>query len=216
MKKFLIVFLFIEFSFLSADDEEFAYTYLDIDIVEADDTGYAVGASLGLPFSLYLSSYIEEIETEIENAVFQKSSSIVSLGTHISIADILNNVTKDGFQFNFARFMDFYAEVGADKWELEDLSKASEKGTDFYMRGGIRAGDSEGWELNLYLERRSLAEVEIDKNSGKADYTLSEEVNEILGIKFTNNFHENMSLNINLDNDESTGKTASIGVRFRL
>ena len=216
MKKLLAVLLFIGVSFLSADDEDFSYTYFDLSAVQADDTGYDATVSLGLPFSLYLRGTLEDIDAEIENAIFQKSSSIVSLGTHVSIADLLKNVTKNGFKFNFARFMDFYAELGTDKWELENIEGVSEEGTDAYIQGGIRVGDSDGWELSIYLENRSLAEVEINKDNGKAEYTLSDDVNNTLGIKFINNFHENMSLNINLDNDDSIGSTASIGIRFRL
>ena len=216
MKKLLAVLLFIGVSFLSADDEDFSYTYFDLSAVQADDTGYDATVSLGLPFSLYLRGTLEDIDAEIENAIFQKSSSIVSLGTHVSIADLLKNVTKDGFKFNFARFMDFYAELGADKWELENIEGVTEEGTDAYIQGGIRVGDSDGWELSIYLENRSLAEVEINKDNGKAEYTLSDDVNNTLGIKFINNFHENMSLNINLDNDDSIGSTASIDIRFRL
>ena len=216
MKKLLAVLLFIGVSFLSADDEDFSYTYFDLSAVQADDTGYDATVSLGLPFSLYLRGTLEDIDAEIENAIFQKSSSIVSLGTHVSIADLLKNVTKDGFKFNFARFMDFYAELGADKWELENIEGVTEEGTDAYIQGGIRVGDSDGWELSIYLENRSLAEVEINKDNGKAEYTLSDDENNTIGIKFINNFHENMSLNINLDNDDSIGSTASIGIRFRL
>ena len=216
MKKLLAVLLTFGVSFLSADDEDFSYTYLDFSAVQAEDTGYDATLSLGLPFSLYLRGSLEDIDVEIENSIFKKSSSIVSLGTHVSIADILKNVTKNGFSFNFARFMDFYAELGADKWELENIDGVSEDGTDAYIQGGIRVGDSEGWELSVYLENRSLAEVEINKDNGKAEYTLSDDVNNTLGIKFINNFHENMSLNINLDNDDSIGSTASIGIRFRL
>ena len=216
MKKLLAVLLFIGVSFLSADDEDFSYTYFDLSAVQADDTGYDATVSLGLPFSLYLRGTLEDIDAEIENAIFQKSSSIVSIGTHVSIADLLKNVTKDGFKFNFARFMDFYAELGTDKWELENIEGVTEEGTDAYIQGGIRVGDSDGWELSVYLENRSLAEVEINQENGKAEYTLSDDVNNTLGIKFINNFHENMSLNINLDNDDSIGSTASIGIRFRL
>tara|TARA_B100000427_G_scaffold128783_1_gene107190 strand:- start:686 stop:1336 length:651 start_codon:yes stop_codon:yes gene_type:complete len=216
MKKLLAVLLFFGVSFLSADDEDFSYTYFDLSAVQADDTGYDATVSLGLPFSLYLRGTVEDIDAEIENAIFQKSSSIVSLGTHVSIADLLKNVTKDGFKFNFARFMDFYAELGTDKWELENIEGVTEEGTDAYIQGGIRVGDADGWELSVYLENRSLAEVEINKDNGKAEYTLSDDVNNTLGIKFINNFHENMSLNINLDNDDSIGSTASIGIRFRL
>ena len=216
MKKLLAVLLFFGVSFLSADDEDFSYTYFDLSAVQADNTGYDATFSLGLPFSLYLRGSVEDIDAEIENAIFEKSSSIVSLGTHVSIADLLKNVTKDGFKFNFARFMDFYAELGTDKWELENIDGVSEEGTDAYIQGGIRVGDSEGWELSVYLENRSLAEVEISQENGKAEYTLSDDVNNTLGIKIINNFQENMSMNINLDNDDVIGSTASIGIRFRL
>jgi len=216
MKKLLAVLLFVGGSFISADDEDFSYTYLDLSAVQADDTGYDATVSLGLPFSLYLRGSVEGVDAEIETAIFEKSSSIISIGTHVSIADILKNVTKDGFKFNFARFMDFYAELGTDKWELENIDGVSEEGTDAYIQGGIRVGDSEGWELSIYLENRRLAEVEINQEHGKAEYTLSDDVNNTLGIKFINNFQENMSMNINLDNDDVIGSTASIGIRFRL
>ena len=216
MKKLLAVLLFFGGSFISADDEDFSYTYLDLSVIQAEDTGYDATVSLGLPFSLYLRGSIEGVDAEIENTIFEKSSSIISIGTHVSIADLLKNVTKNGFTFNFARFMDFYAELGTDKWELENIDGVSEDGTDAYIQGGIRVGDSEGWELSFYLENRSLAEVEISQENGKAEYMLSDEVNNTLGIKFTNNFQENMSLNINLDNDDVIGSTASIGIRFRL
>ena len=216
MKRLLAVLLFFGVSFVSADDEDFSYTYLDFSVVQAEDTGYDATLSLGLPFSLYLRGSLEDIDTEIENSIFNKSSSIVSLGTHVSIADILKNVTKNGFSFNFARFLDFYAELGADKWELENIEGVIEEGTDVYAQGGIRVGDSDGWELSVYLENRSLAEVELNQENGKAEYSLSDDVNNTLGIKFTNNFQENMSLNINFDNDDVIGSTASVGIRFRL
>ena len=216
MKKLLAVLLFFGVSFLPADDEDFSYTYLDLSAVQAEDTGYDATVSIGLPFSLYLRGSMEDVDVEIESAAFQKSSSIVSLGTHVSIADVLKNVTKGGFKFNFARFMDFYAELGADKWELKNIEGVSEEGTNAYIQGGIRLGDSDGWELSIYLENRSLAEVETNQESGLAEYTLSDDVNNTLGIKFINNLNDNMSVNFNLDNDDSIGSTASIGIRFRL
>ncbi len=216
MKKLLAVLLTFGVFFLSADDEDFSYTYLDLSVVQAEDTGYDATLSIGLPFSLYLRGTLEDIDAEIENSTFQKSSSIISLGTHVSIADILKNVTKNGFKFNFARFMDFYAELGADKWELENLEGVTEEGTDAYIQGGIRVGDSDGWELSIYLENRSLAEVEISEENGKADYTFSDDINNTLGIKFINNFSENISMNLNFNNDDIIGSTASLGIRFRL
>ena len=68
MKKLLAVFLSFGVSFLSADDEDFSYTYLDLSAVQAEDTGYDATLSLGLPFSLYLRGSLEDIDTEIENS----------------------------------------------------------------------------------------------------------------------------------------------------
>ena len=48
------------------------------------------------------------------------------------------------------------------------------------------------------------------------DYTLSEETDSTMGIKFVNNFRENMSFSVDLDNNDSSGSTASLGIRFRL
>ena len=121
MKKFMILILCSSFSYLSSDDEDFSYTYLELSAVQAENTGYNVTASLGLPLSLYLKGSLNDKEIDLNGDVYQKSGSVVSIGTHVSVADLLKNVTKDGFSFNFARFMDFYAELGANKWELEDL-----------------------------------------------------------------------------------------------
>jgi hypothetical protein len=223
MKKFMILVLCSACSFLSSDDEDFSYTYFELSAVQAESTGYNVTASLGLPLSLYLKASLDDKEIDLSGDLYQKSGSIVSIGTHVSIADLLKNVTKDGFSFNFARFMDFYAEVGANKWELEDVSGKTEEGTDAYLQGGIRLGDSEGWELSLYMENTKVAEVdstEVCPISGSCytdiDYTLSEETDSTVGIKFVNNFRENMSLSLNLDNNDSAGSTASFGIRFRL
>ena len=178
---------------------------------------------MGLPLSLYLKASLNDKEIDLNGDVFQKSGSVVSIGTHVSIADLLKNVTKDGFSFNFARFMDFYAELGANKWDLEDALGKTEEGTDAYLQGGIRLGDSDGWELSLYMENTKVAEVdtnEICPIGGSCytdvDYTLSEETDSTMGIKFVNNFRENMSFSVNLDNNDSAGSTASLGIRFRL
>jgi hypothetical protein len=223
MKKFMILILCSSFSYLSADDEDFSYTYFELSAVQAENTGYNVTTSLGLPLSLYLKASLNDKEIDLNGDVYQKSGSVVSIGTHVSIADLLKNVTKNGFSFNFARFMDFYAEAGANKWELEDTLGKIEEGTDAYLQGGIRLGDSDGWELSLYMENTKVAEVdtyEVCPIGGvcytDVDYTLSDETDSTLGIKFVNNFRENMSLTVNLDNNDSAGSTASLGIRFRL
>ena len=101
MKKFMILILCSSFSYLSSDDEDFSYTYLELSAVQAENTGYNATASLGLPLSLYLKASLNDKEIDLNGDVYQKSGSVVSIGTHVSIADLLKNVTKDGFSFNF-------------------------------------------------------------------------------------------------------------------
>jgi hypothetical protein len=223
MKKFMLLILCSSCSFLSSDDEDFSYTYLELSAVQAENTGYNVAASLGLPLSLYLKANLIDKEVDLSGDLYQKAGSVVAIGTHISIADLLKNVTKNGFSFNFARFMDFYAELGVNKWELEDLSGKTEEGTDAYLQGGIRFGDSDGWEISLYMENTKVAEVDSyevcplsDSCYTDIDYTFSEETDSTAGIKLVNNFRENMSLSLNVDNNDSAGSTASLGIRFRL
>ncbi len=107
MKKFMILILCSSFSYLSADDKDFSYTYFELSAVQAENTGYNVTTSLGLPLSLYLKASLNDKEIDLIGHVYHKSGSVVSIGTHVSIADLLKNVTKDGFSFNFVRFMDF-------------------------------------------------------------------------------------------------------------
>ena len=106
---------------------------------------------------------------------------------------------------------------------MEDALGKTEEGTDAYLQGGIRLGDSDGWELSLYMENTKVAEVdtyEVCPVSSSCytdvDYTLSEETDSAMGIKFVNNFRENMSFSVNMDNNDSAGSTASLGIRFRL
>ena len=162
-------------------------------------------------------------KVEAENTEYDKTGTTIAIGVHTSLSDIFSNISSRGLTLNFKQLLELYAELGFNKWELEDALGKTEEGTDAYLRGGIRLGDSEGWELSLYMENTKVAEVdtnEICPIGGSCytdvDYTLSEETDSTMGIKFVNNFRENMSFSVNLDNNDSAGSTASLGIRFRL
>ena len=112
--------------------------------------------------------------------------------------------------------MDIYGEIGANKWELEDALETTEAGTDAYVQAGLRFGDSDGWEINLYLENTKLAEVIKNSETDETEYSFSEETNNTLGIRFVNNFRDNISLTFGLTEDDFSGSSAFLGIRFRL
>ena len=112
--------------------------------------------------------------------------------------------------------MDVYAEIGANTWELENLENGTKGSTDAYVQAGIKMGNAEGWEYNLYLETSRQAEVTINPSTEEAEYALSDEDNNDIGIRVINNFSDRMSVNFSLNNNDFSGASAAFGLRFRL
>ena len=170
----------------------------------------------GLPGSTYLKGSVRNEDAETINTVYEKSREIAAVGYHTSIADLFKNVSKSGFSFNFARVMDIYAELGLSKWELESPSNEIKTGSDLYAHAGIKTGNSDGWEFNLFLESTKMADVEMDSVTKKIKYSLDEEMNNNIGFKFINNSMDNLGYSIGLSHDDFSGVTPSIGIRIRL
>jgi hypothetical protein len=112
--------------------------------------------------------------------------------------------------------MDVYAEIGANTWELENLENGTKGSTDAYVQAGIKMGNAEGWEYNLYLESSRFAVVEINSSTDEVEYALSDEVNNDIGIRVINNFSDRVSVNFSLNNNNFSGASAAFGLRFRL
>ena len=217
--RFLIFLFLIMSSVVHSQEKDFSYTYVELNATQAENIGYVATISIGLPASIYLKGSVKNEDVKSKETLFQKTGQLVAIGYHSSIADIFKSVSKSGFAFNFARIMDVYAEIGANNWELENLENLENltKGsTDAYVQAGVKIGDAEGWEYNLYLESSRLAEVAINPSTDEVEYALSDEVNNDIGIRVINNFGDRMSLNFSLNNNDFSGASAAFGVRFRL
>ena len=107
-------------------------------------------------------------------------------------------------------------ELGVSKWELESPSNEVKTGSDLYAHAGIKTGNSDGWEFNLFLESTKMADIEMDSVTKKIEYSLDEEMNNNIGFKFINNSMENLGYSIGLSHDDFSGVTPSIGIRIRL
>ena len=95
-----------------------------------------------------------------------------------------------------------------------DESINLEDGTDAYARAGIRIGDSTAWEYDLFVEKTKIASVYTDPETGSTKYLLSDETNNKIGLKVINHFGENFSFNFGLANDDFSGSSFSLGLRY--
>jgi hypothetical protein len=216
MNKLLLSLLIFAPILVAAQENEFSYTYIDITATNAEGVGYLGDVYLGLPASLYIKGSMRDEEVKSDNTIYQRSKKVAALGYHQSIADIFKNVSKSGYSFNFARIMDIFAELGVNQWELEDPINSIKTGSDLYAHAGVKMGNSEGWEFNLYLESTKLADIELNPVSEKLEYSLDGEINNNFGFRFINHSMRNLGYSFGLSHDDFSGLSTAVGVRFGL
>tara|TARA_X000000368_G_C22861598_1_gene636767 strand:- start:100 stop:753 length:654 start_codon:yes stop_codon:yes gene_type:complete len=215
MKKYALIFLAL-FSFNAhTAGKDYSFSYLDLSVNYNDDISYEGELSLNIPsLPIYLKGNLEHEKTEVENAEFDKDSTTIALGVHGSVSDLVSTISSGGIDVNLKQILELYAELGFNKWELEDGSSNLEDGTDAYARAGIRMGDSTAWEYDLFVEKTKIASVYTDPETGSTKYSLSNETNNKIGLKVINHFGDNFSLNFGLSNDDFSGSSFSLGIRY--
>ena len=176
MKKYALIFLAL-FSFNAhTAGKDYSFSYLDLSVNYNDDISYEGELSLNIPsLPIYLKGNLEHEKTEVENAEFDKDSTTIALGVHGSVSDLVSTISSGGIDVNLKQILELYAELGFNKWELEDGSSNLEDGTDAYARAGIRMGDSTAWEYDLFVEKTKIASVYTDPETGSTKYSLSNE-----------------------------------------
>ena len=216
MRKTLVLCLLIVPFCLLSEDEEFSYSYLGLSYNDGDSKGATLEGSLWLPAGFYLSGSAERSDYQIKGSEYEKNSDALRLGIHYSVADVFKKASYKKLDFEFARFLDFYVELGPKKWELIDQSGDIKSSTDINLVGGFRFGDAEGWEANVFFDRSKQAEIEIDPNTLEAKYGLGEDTESIFGLKTVRNYSENIAFVIEAADKSSSGKSYTIGFRYKL
>jgi len=216
MRKTLVLCLLIVPFYILSDDEDFSYTYLGLSYNEGDSKGVILEGAMKLPLSLYLSGSAESSDYQIEGTEFEKNSETVRIGVHFSIADIFKQVSYKKIDIEVARFLDFYLELGPKKWELVDSLNVNKSGTDFNFVGGVRIGDSEGWEANFYFDKSKQAEIYKDPVTNDAQYGIGEDTENVFGFKAIRNYNKRIALTLEAADIESSGTSYSLGFRFKL
>ena len=216
MRKTLVLCLLLAPFYLLSDDEDFSYTFLGLSYNEGDSKGVILEGAMKLPLSLYLSGSVERSDYQIEGTEFEKNSETVRIGVHFSIADIFKQVSYKKIDIEVARFLDFYLELGPKKWELVDSLNVNKSGTDFNFVGGVRLGDSEGWEANFYFDKSKQAEIYRDPVTNDAQYGIGEDTENVFGFKAIRNYNKRIALTLEAADIESSGTSYSLGFRFKL
>ena len=218
MRKTLVLCLLIVIApfYILSDDEDFSYTYLGLSYNEGNSKGVILEGAMKLPLSLYLSGSAERSDYQIEGTEFEKNSETVRIGVHFSIADIFKQVSYKKIDIEVARFLDFYLELGPKKWELVDSLNVNKSGTDFNFVGGVRIGDSEGWEANFYFDKSKHAEIYRDPVTNEVQYGIGEDSEDVLGFKAIRNYNKRLAFSLEAADVESSGTSYSLGFRFKL
>ena len=215
MRKTLVLCLLIVPFCLVSDDEDFSYSNFSLLYNGGESTGATIEASMGLPFGLYLSGSVQRSDDQIEDEEFEKNSEAMRLGFHFSIADIFKQISYKKVNIEIARFLDFYFELGPKKWELVDNVNVNKTGTDFNFVGGVRIGDSESWEANLFLDKSKQAEIEKDPTTNQTQYGSGEVTERILGFKVIRNFNKHTALVFEAMDKRNSGNSYSLGFRYK-
>ena len=215
MKKMFFLFISILAIDVSSADKDYSFSYIDLGINYNEDIAYQGELSLSIPsLPIYLKGILDLEKVEAENTEYDKTDTTIAIGVHTSLSDIFSNISSSGLTLNFKQLLELYAELGFNKWELEDPIKNIEDGTDAYARVGIKIGDATAWEYDLFIEKTKLANLIVDPVTNETEYSFSEETNNNIGIKVINNFGENLAYSFSVANDDFSGSSFSLGFRY--
>ena len=81
--------------------------------------------------------------------------------------------------------------------------------------GGVRIGDSESWEANLFLDKSKQAEIEKDSTTNQTQYGSGEVTERILGFKVIRNFNKHTALVFEAMDKRNSGNSYSLGFRYK-
>jgi len=217
MKKIILTFiaLFIIPNTAVSADKDYSFTYLGLSANYNEDISYEGEISLNLPsLPLYLKGIVHQEKTESDGMEYDKSSNTLAIGIHGSLSDIFGSVSGGGITLDLKQVLEIYGEVGLNKWELEDDSSNVEDGNNAYLRAGIKIGDASAWEYDIFVQKTKIADITKDSITGKYSYSLSEESNSKIGFNVINHFSDKISYKLGIENDDFSGASFSLGLRY--
>lgn len=162
---FLLFFLLIPMVNSNEEEkefDEFEYSALGINFVQTDKTELGLKISIPLPGNLYLVGERNAEDIDIENDSYERIINSVRLGVHAGIGDIFSSISSNGIQIDIANIFDVYTEIGIKSTAYEtDINSFSEDDSQANVIAGIRFGNPNGWEGNVFLDLSKDSEIKI-------------------------------------------------------
>ena len=228
MKSLNLILVFV-FSFYSLAEEgrlgrepnEYKYTSIGIDIIQTDETGIGAKISFALPGPLYavLERRAEGVDKDTES--YDRIINGARIGAQIGIGDLLSNVSTKGMSLGIKNFFDVYGELGIKSVAIDgDTNSFSEDDAQAHLVGGIRFGDSNGWEGKIFIDYSKESEVIIKPCPDNQicpriiEYVLSNETDQKFGAGILYNINNRSAVTFELISSKVLDSSLKIGYQI--
>ena len=228
MKSLNLILVFV-FSFYSLAEEgrlgrepnEYKYTSIGIDIIQTDETGIGAKISFALPGPLYavLERRAEGVDEDTES--YDRIINGARIGAQIGIGDLLSNVSTKGMSLGIKNFFDVYGELGIKSVAIDgDTNSFSEDDAQAHLVGGIRFGDSNGWEGKIFIDYSKESEVIIkscpDNQICPAviEYVLNDKTDQKFGAGILYNINNRSAVSFELISSKVLDSSLKIGYQI--
>lgn len=228
MKSLNLILVFV-FSFYSLAEEgrlgrepnEYKYTSIGIDIIQTDETGIGAKISFALPGPLYavLERRAEGVDEDTES--YDRIINGARVGAQIGIGDLLSNVSTKGMSLGIKNFFDVYGELGIKSVAIDgDTNSFSEDDAQAHLVGGIRFGDSNGWEGKIFIDYSKESEVIIkscpDNQICPAviEYVLNDKTDQKFGAGILYNINNRSAVTFELISSKVLDSSLKIGYQI--
>ena len=228
MKSLNLILVFV-FSFYSLAEEgrlgrepnEYKYTSIGIDIIQTDETGIGAKISFALPGPLYavLERRAEGVDEDTES--YDRIINGARIGAQIGIGDLLSNVSTKGMSLGIKNFFDVYGELGIKSVAIDgDTNSFSEDDAQAHLVGGIRFGDSNGWEGKIFIDYSKESEVIIkscpDNQICPAviEYVLNDKTDQKFGAGILYNINNRSAVTFELISSKVLDSSLKIGYQI--
>ena len=212
---------FAEEGRLGREANEYKYTSLGIDLIQTEKTGIGAKFSLALPGPLYLVLERKAEGVNTEDDTYDRIMNGVRLGAHIGIGDLLSNVSAKGINLGIKNIFDVYGEFGVKTTSIEgDINAFSEDDAQANAIAGIRFGDSNQWEGNIFANYSKESEV-VQKTCpvgtvcpAVVEFVLSEETDQKYGASFLYNISKRTAFSIEVSSSKVFDSTFKVGYQI--
>ena len=209
---------------LGRDTSDYKYTSIGIDIIQTDQTGVGAKLSFVLPGPLYavIERRAEGIDKDTES--YDRIVNGARIGAQIGIGDLLSNISAKGVNLGVKNIFDVYGELGVKSVAIDgDTNSFSEDDAQAHLIAGLRFGDSNHWEGNIFIDYSKESEVIrkpcVDQvctasEIAAIEYILDEETDQKFGAGILYNINNRSAVTIEVMSSKVLDSSFKIGYQI--